>query len=75
MKHVATQHISKYYPVEMFECEPIGHTVEGLQYEHGQWYVRCGGEGHYTDDMKVACEMFGKLVNFAINEARTSEHI
>lgn len=73
MRHVATQHVRKYYPVTMYECEPTGRTIEGHTYEHGQWYIECGGEGHYSNSMKEACEIFGKLVQFAITEGRTAK--
>lgn len=69
MRHIATQNIPNYYPVTMFECGPIAVVHDEVQYEHGRWYVECGGEGSYFMGMKEACDAFAKLVNFARCEA------
>lgn len=73
MKHIATQHISNYYPVEMFECLPVSVVHDETIYDYGRWYVSCGGEGCYSNSMREACEIFGKLVQFAITEGRTAK--
>lgn len=72
MRQIAQQNIANYYPVTLSICEPIQVNHEEEVFEHGKWYVGCGGEGHYTNSMKEACEWFSKLVNFAMNEAKTA---
>lgn len=62
MKHIATQNIAKQYPVSLYMCEPISIVGFEVEYEHGKWYVTCGGEGHYFMDMEEAVAAFEKLV-------------
>lgn len=62
MRHIATQHIAKQYPVSLYECEPEAIIHDEVQYQHGRWYVVCGGEGHYFLDMNEATQAFDTLV-------------
>ncbi|AUV57201.1 hypotheticla protein [Erwinia phage vB_EamP-S2] len=63
MKHIATQHIINQYPVSLYLCEPIATCHDEEVYEHGKYYVTCGGEGHYFMKEFEALDAFSTLVN------------
>lgn len=62
MRHIATQHISKQYPVSFYLCEPIAAYHDSEVYEHGKYYVTCGGEGNYFMKEQEALDAFATLV-------------